>query len=135
MEVIVLQGTENRLYELVARLVMDPDVLRQNNNYPFKTTPKYTWHVCIENDEVIGFMPVKPTSGGIYLDNYYIRDNNPDILSRLIDNILSVSDQTVTILCRKKHTELLRQRGFVTCTIFAQYNKMQYANRKGDHSQ
>ena len=33
-QIIELQGTEKRLYQLVAPLVMNPEVLKQNYNYP-----------------------------------------------------------------------------------------------------
>ena len=35
MKIMTLQGTDKLLYELVAPLVMNPAILRQNNNYPF----------------------------------------------------------------------------------------------------
>ena len=38
IQTIQVQGTEKRLYQLIAPLVMNPDVLSANNNYPFKTT-------------------------------------------------------------------------------------------------
>ena len=38
MEIIRFDGIDKGLYELVAPVVMNPAVLRQNNNYPFKTT-------------------------------------------------------------------------------------------------
>ena len=69
MEVISLHGTEDRLYELVARLVMNPDIIRQNNNYPFKTTPQHIWYICMCDGEVVGFMPVKTTSAGMNLSH------------------------------------------------------------------
>ena len=47
MDIIKLQGTDKKLYELIAPLVLNPAVLRQNNNYPFKTGPKYTWYIAI----------------------------------------------------------------------------------------
>ena len=130
MEIISLHGTEDRLYELVARLVMDPDIIRQNNNYPFKTTPQYIWHICMCEGEVIGFMPVKNTSGGLYIDNYYIKDDKREVLDALITNILAASDKPVTALCHKRHTDVFLQHEFITCTIFAQYNKMQHITRK-----
>ncbi len=36
MKIFKFHGTDKKLYELVAPLVMSPIVLRQNNNYPFK---------------------------------------------------------------------------------------------------
>ena len=41
MEVIELEGEDKRLYDLVARLVMNPQVLRYNQNYPFRTSQEY----------------------------------------------------------------------------------------------
>lgn len=127
MEVISLHGTDDRLYELVARLVMDPDVLRQNNNYPFKTTSQYTWHICMIEDEVVGFMPVKQKAGRLlYIDNYYIKDDRHDILEALIGHILSASpDKSMTALCHKRHKEVFHAYGFITVTVFAQYDRMQ----------
>lgn len=134
MEIISLHGTDDRLYGLVARLVMDPEVLKQNNNYPFKTTPQHTWYICLsDGGDVIGFMPAKKSSTGIYVDNYYIRDDAPEILHVLIDSVLSSTDRSVTALCHKRHTAAFREHGFMTCTVFALYNKMQAAaSRKGE---
>lgn len=36
IQTIQVQGTEKRLYQLIAPLVMNPDVLSANNNYPLK---------------------------------------------------------------------------------------------------
>ena len=134
MEVISLHGTEDRLYELVARLVMNPDIIRQNNNYPFKTTPQHIWYICMCDGEVVGFMPVKTASGGMYIDNYYIRDDRPEVLDALITDILSASDKPVTALCHKRHTDVFRRHEFISCTIFAQYNRMQHVAEKGGGS-
>lgn len=125
MEFINLHGTDDRLFSLVARLVMDPEVLRQNNNYPFKTSPQYTWHLCIENGSVIGFLPAKEKGDSIYIDNYYIRDDNHDVLDGLIAHVLESTDKPVTALCHKRHTETFASHGFTTCLVFAKYNKMQ----------
>ena len=38
MDIEKLHGTDPRLYQLVAPLVMSIPVLRYNNNYPFKTS-------------------------------------------------------------------------------------------------
>ena len=62
MDIIKLQGTDKKLYELIAPLVLNPAVLRQNNNYPFKTGPKYTWYIAIEKEQILGFIPIKQTS-------------------------------------------------------------------------
>ena len=132
MELLRLHGTDDRLYELVARLVMNPDVLRLNNNYPFKTSPQYIWHICMIDGEVAGFMPAKKTANGLYVDNYYVRGDEQEVLDSLIGSVLSSTDCAVTALCHKRHTEAFRAHGFMICTVFAQYNKMQAASRKGE---
>lgn len=42
---------------------MDPDVIRANNNYPFKTSEDFVWYIAIDNRDVIGFIPVEQKSG------------------------------------------------------------------------
>ena len=41
VQIIQLQGTDKRLYELVAPLVMNPEILKQNYNYPFRTSEDF----------------------------------------------------------------------------------------------
>ena len=48
MEILCLKGTDKRMYELVAPLIMNPAIIRQNNNYPFKTTDHYLWYIAKE---------------------------------------------------------------------------------------
>ena len=43
-------------------MVMDPEVIRANNNYPFKTGEEYVWFIAIEDKEVVGFVPVEQKS-------------------------------------------------------------------------
>ena len=41
IQIVQLHGTDKKLYELVAPLVMSPEVLKQNYNYPFRTSEEY----------------------------------------------------------------------------------------------
>ena len=52
MQIIQLKGKDKHLYRLLAPLVMDPEVIRANNNYPFKTGEEYVWFIAIEDKEV-----------------------------------------------------------------------------------
>ena len=61
MQIIQLKGKDKHLYRLLAPLVMDPEVIRANNNYPFKTGEEYVWFIAIEDKEVMGFVPVEQT--------------------------------------------------------------------------
>ena len=44
IQIIRLKGKDKHLYRLVAPMVMDPEVIRANNNYPFKTGEEYVVH-------------------------------------------------------------------------------------------
>ena len=61
-QIIELQGTEKRLYQLVAPLVMNPEVLKQNYNYPFRTSESFVWFVAVDGKEVVGFIPLEAGS-------------------------------------------------------------------------
>ena len=63
-QIIELQGTEKRLYQLVAPLVMNPEVLKQNYNYPFRTSESFVWFVAVDGKEVV--MQVKVGDKVIY---------------------------------------------------------------------
>ena len=47
-----LNGVDARLYPLVGPLVMNPAILRQNNNYPFKTSNRYLWYIGRSNRRI-----------------------------------------------------------------------------------
>ena len=49
-QIVELKGTEKRLYQLVAPLVMNPVVLKQNYNYPFRTSENFIWFVAVERN-------------------------------------------------------------------------------------
>ncbi len=57
IQIMKLNGTDKQLYKLVAPLVMDPEVLKMNNNYPFKTTDKFVWFVAVSGKKSGWFYP------------------------------------------------------------------------------
>ena len=129
MDIIRLQGTEKKLFELVGPLVMSPAVLRQNNNYPFKTGLKYTWHIAVDHDEVAGFIPVKSTAPDSYLiDNYYIKGDDSQILCALLEDIIEhkAAQAELWATVHKRHVDLFSQNGFHCHVNWKKYDKMQY---------
>lgn len=127
MEILWLHGTDPKLYELVAPLVMNPSVLRQNNNYPFKTGFNYEWWVALDQlGEVVGFMPVKSSSGGWLLDNYYIRGDDHHVLEVILQQVVAASAGNISALVHKRHIALFEKKGFTICRQLKNYNKMEY---------
>ena len=68
-QIVELKGTEKRLYQLVAPLVMNPVVLKQNYNYPFRTSENFIWFVAVEGKEIVGFIPLEHKNSEIIMNN------------------------------------------------------------------
>ena len=103
MNIEVLSGIAPRLYELVAPLVMSCSVLRQNNNYPFKTSKHYLWFVAMERDMVIGFIPVEIKSTCVVINNYYVKGEDNTVLASLINAVL-VHFKNISVVRAVAHT-------------------------------
>lgn len=136
MDIIRLNGTDGRLYSLVAPLVMNPAVLRQNNNYPFKTSHNYTWYIAVEDDVVVGFMPVKDAAGKLCIDNYYIRGDAGATIDRLLACVTGDADRGRTLIAvvHKRHVNDFVRSGFRTFLEWKNYDKMEY-NIQRNHGQ
>ena len=129
MDIIKLQGTDKKLYELIAPLVLNPAVLRQNNNYPFKTGPKYTWYIAIEEEQILGFIPIKQTSvSSLMINNYYIKGDNLTILDKLLSEILANinSDIELWATVHKRHVQSYKLKDFRTHIEWKNYERMLY---------
>ncbi len=128
MEIIRLDGIDKKLYELVAPLAMNPAVLRQNNNYPFKTSFKYVWYIALEGTEVIGFMPLKPSSGGKCIDNYYIQDDSGNTIDKLLEHVIDDHGDSglLSALVHRRHVQDFHRNGFRTFIEWTKYEKMDY---------
>ena len=91
IQIIRLKGKDKHLYRLLAPMVMDPEVIRANNNYPFKTNEEYVWFIALRDKEVVGFIPVEQKSRKkAVINNYYVNAENTEreeILSYLLPAI------------------------------------------------
>ena len=129
MDIIKLQGTDKKLYELIAPLVLNPAVLRQNNNYPFKTGPKYTWYIAIEKEQILGFIPIKQTSvSSLMINNYYIKGDNLTILDKLLSEILANINIYIELWAtvHKRHVQSYKLKDFRTHIEWKNYERMLY---------
>lgn len=59
VNVVKMAGTSPDLYHCVAPLVMNPEILKYNHNYPFKTSDSFNWFVAFQQKKVVGFFPVE----------------------------------------------------------------------------
>ena len=126
VQIIQLQGTDKRLYELVAPLVMNPEILKQNYNYPFRTSEDFVWFVAVDKKKVIGFIPVEEKKKEYVINNYKIESNNEDTLKFLLEKVISETNTSkeLTSVTFMEHSSLFKDLGFSEEKIWTRYVKM-----------
>jgi hypothetical protein len=128
MKIETLEGTEKRLYELLAPLVMNPAVLRQNDNVAFKTSEDHVYFVAIdENDDCIGFIPVQEKGRRGKINNYYIRNRDADVMSMLIHSaekhFKKEQFDSLSIIAQKQDYKTVEKLKFSVEKPFVKYTK------------
>ena len=126
IQTLKLHGTDKQLYRLVGPLVMDPEILKSNNNYPFKTTDQFLWFIAINGKEVVGFIPVEKRGGNIIMYNYYFNRGGEEAFSRLLVDALAVFDEekNVYAVVQIQHRMIFEIFGFKIVKSWNQYIKM-----------
>ena len=124
-----LQGLDTRLYQLVAPLVMNPRVLRYNNNYPFKTSKNFIWYVALSDNTPIGFSPVEIRDEKAILNNYYVAGDNLDLLSDLLKEIKAALGAHYVLegVVQTPHVKIFEENGFNTIKEWKKYVKMEWS--------
>lgn len=127
IQIIQVQGTEERLYQLVAPLVMDPAVLRANNNYPFKTSERYVWFIAIKDEVVVGFIPVEQRASVSIINNYYVAGDNSEVLETLLAAAMEAVDKErmLSAVVLEQHLLVFQKCGFAIEKAWKRYIKMQ----------
>lgn len=123
---IRLHGTDKRLYELVAPLVMNPEVLKQNYNFPFRTSDRYEWFVALNNGHVVGFLPVEYKMRECVINNYYIKEKSADTLELLLGKLLEElgGKYNLTAISFLEDEEVWSGQGFVEDKRWTRYVRM-----------
>lgn len=126
IQIIQLQGTDSKLFKLVAPLVMDPNVLRKNNNYPFKTAKNYVWFVAIAHKRVIGFIPVELRGNSAIINNYYVDEEQEEALPLLISSaVLGIdAERKLSSVTLTEDRSVFEKQGFKVEKEWKRYVKM-----------
>ena len=126
IQTIQLHGTDKQLYKIVAPLVMDPEVLKMNNNYPFKTTDKFIWFIATNGKHVGGFLPVERRGKEAIINNYYIgKDQEEAFALLLVDAIAAFdADKTLVAVVQVEHQAIFEKHGFTVEKAWKLYVKM-----------
>lgn len=133
MTIEILEGQSDRLYSLVAPLVMDRNVLRQNNHYPFWTSPAHTWFVALNNrNEVMAFFPLEVNAKGeAKINNYYMTKARKAVFEALIQEIVAFCRRryTLSAVVLMQHKALFEAVGFQSTKEWRLYVKMEYSSK------
>ncbi|MBQ8672658.1 MAG: hypothetical protein IJ511_01165 [Bacteroides sp.] len=126
IQVVQLQGTEKKLYALVGPIVMDPKVLKQNYNFPFRTTDKFQWYLAMKGKQVVGFLPVEHRGAQWIINNYYVEKKDADVLRLLIDEALKEEEgkRLFSAVAFIEDREVFKEKGFGEEKVWSRYVKM-----------
>ena len=127
--VIKMAGTSPELYSCVAPLVMNPEIIKYNHNYPFKTSESFVWFVAFADDgnHVLGFFPVEIRKKSAIINNYYVKENNEEVFLKVLDAVISEFIDTEKLLeavVQKTHESYFMSQGFEIKRAWSLYLKM-----------
>lgn len=125
MKIEQIEGLDSHLYELVAPLVMNPRILRQNNNYPFKTSRSHVWFVAVDGSQVLGFLPVEKRDFKAVINNYYVREESLELLRQLVKQAVeALKDYSWAAVSQVDHVPVFTQCGFTVSVEWKKYIKL-----------
>ncbi|GHS99748.1 hypothetical protein FACS189421_10770 [Bacteroidia bacterium] len=133
MDIIQLEGEDQRLFYLVAHLAMKEEVLGYNLNYPYKTSSEYCWFIATDKGNTLGFIPVKRKEGTAEINNYYVMDDDSAVFSALLKKIVSALslDFKIESVTQIRHIPYFEQNGFSVTLYWKRYAKMKlFSNEK-----
>ena len=112
------------LFQLINRPT--PEVLKQNYNYPFRTSEEYEWFVALDNKHVVGFVPVEHKKYECVINNYYIKERNVDTLKLLLEKVLEKQgeESSLTAVSFVEDRDVFSELGFLEDKVWTRYVKM-----------
>lgn len=125
--VVKMAGTSPELYSCIAPLVMNPEIIKYNHNYPFKTSESFVWFVAFSANQVVGFFPVEERGKSLIINNYYVsKDDEGVFLSLLksVTNELLEGEKVLEAVVQKPHESYFRAQGFEVERAWSLYLKM-----------
>ena len=121
--IIKIEGSDKRLYNLVGPLVMNPDILIANENYPFRNTDHHVWYIAMsgKSRRVIGFLSVV----GNHITNDYT-SGNIDLLEALLEQALAdqKTKTTIRFIAGVNELPLMEKLGFTVNKTGVKYYRV-----------
>lgn len=135
-QIMKIKGQSPELYTLVAPLAMSASALRQNNNYPYKTSSRHSWYVLLEHKLLKAFIPLERKNATSFkIDNYYASSemDRGEQLCELLETILSEyrSQGRVYAVVQRRDQEIFEKVGFAVIRQMKIYVKMELTQTSG----
>lgn len=131
--VIKMAGTSPELYSCVAPLVMNPEIIKYNHNYPFKTSESFVWFVASSEEQVVGFFPVEVRKKSAVINNYYVSNNDEDVFLSLLEAVINEfmgAEKVLEAVVQKPHESFFLAQGFEIERTWSLYLKMKKTNEE-----
>lgn len=125
--VVKMAGTSPELYSCIAPLVMNPEIIKYNHNYPFKTSESFVWFVASSEEQVVGFFPVEVRKKSAVINNYYVSNNDEDVFLSLLEAVINEfmgAEKVLEAVVQKPHESYFRTQGFEIVRAWSLYLKM-----------
>ena len=133
ISVIKMAGTSPELYSCVAPLVMNPEIIKYNHNYPFKTSESFVWFVASSEEQVVGFFPVEVRKKSAVINNYYVSNNDEDVFLSLLEAVINEfmgAEKVLEAVVQKPHESFFLAQGFEIERTWSLYLKMKKTNEE-----
>ena len=131
--VVKMAGTSPELYSCIAPLVMNPEIIKYNHNYPFKTSESFVWFVASSEEQVVGFFPVEVRKKSAVINNYYVSNNDEDVFLSLLEAVINEfmgAGKELEAVVQKPHESYFRTQGFEIVRAWSLYLKMKKTNEE-----
>lgn len=125
--VVKMAGTSPELYSCIAPLVMNPEIIKYNHNYPFKTDESFVWFVAFSANQVVGFFPVEMRKKSLIINNYYVYKDDEDVFVSLLEAVVNEfleGEKSLEAVVQKPHESYFRAQGFEIERAWSLYLKM-----------
>ena len=133
--VIKMAGTSPELYSCVAPLVMNPEIIKYNHNYPFKTGESFVWFVAFADDgnHVFRLFSCGNTEKSAIINNYYVEEDTKDVFLSLLEAVTNEflsTEKELEAVVQKPHESYFRTQGFEIVRAWSLYLKMKKTNEE-----
>ena len=81
---------------------------------------------CGRRKKVVGFLPLEHKKSEAIINNYYVKDNNTEVLKALLEKVIDSmeKDKLLTSVTLIEHQDLFLESGFSVEKLWRRYVKM-----------